>query len=83
MGIIETMISIGSFWFSVMGEGIINPDEKESDENEIYEWEVAERTKTYLVICIGLIVGVYIISFLLMFEKKKEETNEKKISRKC
>ena len=78
MGIIETMISIGSFCFSLMGESVINPDAKESGEDEIYEWDVAKNTKTYFLICIALIVSVYIISFFMMFEKKgNEETGDK------
>lgn len=78
IGIIETMISLGSFAFALIGEYVINPDEVESHkEDQLYDLEIGEKIKTYLLINIACIIGVYILSIFLM-HTKKEETNVQK-----
>lgn len=80
MGIMETMISIGSFIFSVMGEHVINREAIESNEEQIYDKEISLRMKTYLIIQIACLIGVYIISSLMTFiPRVKPEEVEKLI----
>jgi hypothetical protein len=75
IGIIETMISLGSFIFALIGEYIINPYEEESHkDDQLYDLKIGERIKIFLLVDIACLVGVYIISFFLMYTKK-EETN--------
>ena len=76
IGVIETMISLGSFIFALMGEYIINPNEAESHEDDqLYDLEVGEKIKIFLLVDIACIVGVYILSFFLMHIKKEEKAN--------
>ena len=76
VGIMETMISFGSFFFSFIGERIINKNERESnDENNLYDIEIAEKMKYYLLVLIICLISAFIISFLLMFKKKSSYDN--------
>ena len=76
VGIMETMISFGSFFFSFLGEKIINKDEKESnDEDNLYDFEIGKKIKNYLVVLIICLISVLILSFILMFEKKVDNYN--------
>jgi MFS family permease len=71
VGIMETMISFGSFFWSFIGEKIINYDEEISDEEtNLYSMEIAIKIKLYLIIqIIGWLVA-YILQFLLTYERK-------------
>ena len=70
-GIVETVISLGSFFFAFIGEKIINPDELPSnDEDSLYSLEISKNVKLYLLIQIICLVLAFVISFFTMFEKK-------------
>ena len=60
VGIMETMISFGSFFFSYIGEEIINKDKIESH---------------IILILIACLISAFVISFILMFEKKNKNYN--------
>ena len=78
VGVMETMISFGSFSFSFIGELMINKEKVPSDkETNLYNLEVAKRVKTYLLMQILTLIIAFILSFLLMFIKA--EDNEKKM----
>jgi len=71
VGIIETMISFGSFFFAFIGEKIINKEEiPSSEEDNLYDFQIGKRIKIYLVFQIVCLVVAYILSFILMHEKK-------------
>ena len=73
VGTMETMISFGSFFFSFIGEMIINKNEIQSDEEDnLYEFDVAKRIKFYLIIQIITLISTYGISYLLMYEKEDD-----------
>ena len=70
VGIMETMISLGSFFFSFIGEKIINTNEKESNEEDnLYDLEIANKMKKFLLILIICLISAFVLSFFLMFEK--------------
>ena len=73
IGIIETTLSLGSFFFSLLGEAIINYDEIPSREDDLYDLDVAQNMKTFLAVQIMCVFGVLAISYLLMFIKEEEE----------
>ena len=74
VGVMETMISFGSFFFSFMGEKLINNDEKESHEDDnLYDMEIAIKIKDYLIMQIGTLIGAFIFSVLLMFVKENDK----------
>ena len=78
MGIIETTISLGSFFFALIGEQIINKNEIESDEDEdLYEYDVAIKVKKYLLFQIITILVAMVLSYLLIYEKENEEKEKK------
>ena len=78
VGVMETMISFGSFFFAFIGEKIINNDEEPSDEGDnLYRIEIGIKVKDYLVMQIISLIGAFLLSFLLMFVK--EDDNEKQI----
>jgi uncharacterized membrane protein len=82
IGIIETVISLGSFFFNLLGEKIINPDNIESvsfdgtEENKFYPKEIAEKFKAFMLYLIVIVIILYIISFFLTFKKKRDYVNE-------
>ena len=70
VGIMETMISLGSFFFSFIGEKIINKDEIPSnDEDNLYDITIGKRIKIYLLVQIISLVSVFVLSIILMQEK--------------
>ena len=74
VGIIESTISLGSFFFSFLGEKIINKNGEESNDiTNLYDLEIGEKFKEFLIILIICLFFAYIISFFLMYEKKKIE----------
>ena len=78
IGILETMISFGSFCFSLIGERIINKEKIQSHfDDNLYDFEIGKRMKCYLVFLIMCSISIYIISFLLMFDKKIDNNNDK------
>ena len=73
VGTMETMISFGSFFFSFIGEMIINENEIPSDdEDNLYEFDIAKRIKFYLIIQIITLISTYGLSYLLMYEKEDD-----------
>ena len=78
VGVMETMISFGSFFFAFIGEKIINNDEEPSNEDDnLYNIEIGIKVKDYLVMQIISLICAFLLSFLLMFGK--EDDNEKQI----
>ena len=74
VGIMETMISFGSFFFSFIGEKMINKDEIPSnDDDNLYDFEIGKGIKKYLIMQIICIICTFILSYFLMFEKNKED----------
>ena len=71
VGIMETMISLGSFFFSFIGEKIINKNKIPSNNKDnLYSFEIGKRIKIYLVFQIISLVTAFILSYLLMYERK-------------
>ena len=71
VGIMETMISFGSFFFAFIGEKIINKNEIPSnDEDNLYDFDIGKRIKIYLIIQIITLISAFVISFIMMYEKK-------------
>ena len=78
VGILETMISLGSFCFSLIGERIINKEKIQSRfEDNLYDFEIGKKMKCYLVFLIMCSTTVYIISFLLMFDKQIDNNSNR------
>ena len=74
VGIMETMISFGSFFFSFIGEKMINKDEIPSDDDDnLYDFDIGKGIKKYLIMQIICIICTFILSYFLMFEKNKED----------
>ena len=70
VGIMETMISFGSFFFAFIGEKIINKNEIPSnDKDNLYDLEIGKRIKIYLLIQIITLISAFMLSYILMFEK--------------
>ena len=77
VGIIETMISLGSFSYNLMGEKITNPDKRKSvptkdEEDKLYEKDIADRFKTYIIWLIVSVILLYGLSFAMTFKKTKK-----------
>ena len=76
VGIMETMISLGSFFFAFIGEKIINKEEIPSnDEDNLYDISIGKRIKIYLIVQITSLISVYFLSLILMYEKNKNKEN--------
>ena len=77
IGILETMISFGSFYFSYIGEIIINKEKIKSHyDDNLYDFEIGKKMKIYLKFLIVFSISVYIISYFLMFDKKSDNNND-------
>ena len=77
VGIMETMISLGSFFFALMGEKIINKDEIQSnDDDNLYDYKIAKKIKDYLLIQLISLISIFLLSLILVFEKKEENESE-------
>jgi MFS family permease len=77
VGIMETMISFGSFFFAFIGEKIVNPNEDQSrEEDSLYDFSIGVKVKTYLLMQVISLIGAFILSFILMFEKKDDNVKE-------
>ena len=78
VGVMETMISFGSFFFAFIGEKIINSRQMESnDDDNLYPFTIGIKIKDYLIMQIVSLISAFLLSFVLMFVKK--EDNEKQI----
>ena len=77
VGIMETMISFGSFFFALIGEKIINKNEIPShDDDNLYDFEVGKKIKNYLIIQIITLISTFFLSLILMYEKNHKEQNK-------
>ena len=77
VGIMESMISFGSFFFCLLGEKVINKNGVESnDVDNLYNFDIGKKFKDFLIILIFCIIIGAILSFLLMSEKKRSEKEE-------
>ncbi len=77
VGIMETMISFGSFFFAFIGEKIINQEEEQSrEEDSLYDYKIGVKIKTYLLMQIISLISAFLLSFILMFEKKDDNVKE-------
>ena len=77
VGIMESMISFGSFFFCLLGEKVINKNGVESnDVDNLYDFEIGKKFKDFLIILIFCIIIGTILSFFLMSEKKRSEKEE-------
>ena len=66
VGIMETMVSLGSFFFAFLGEKIINNKEIPSnDEDNLYDISIGKRIKKYLIVQITSLISVFFL-FLYM-----------------
>ena len=74
MGIMETMISLGSFFFAFIGEIIINNEKipSHTDDN-LYDYDIGKKIKLYLIIQIIALDCAFLISYGLMYEKEEDE----------
>lgn len=76
IGLIETSLSLGSFFFNLIGEKIINPDNSEptiKDGNySYYTPEISQKFKTFMIYLIIIFIVIYISSFFLTFKKTED-----------
>ena len=78
VGVMETMISFGSFFFAFIGEKIINNDEKPSNEiDNLYDLEIGIKIKDYLIMQIVSLICAFLLSVVLMHVKPDD--NEEQI----
>ena len=71
VGIMETTISLGSFFWAFIGEKIINNGQQVSDEEtNLYPMNIAIKIKLYLIILIFGWLVAYVLSFILTYERK-------------
>jgi hypothetical protein len=64
-------------FFAFIGEKIINNDQEESnDEDNLYPMHIGKRVKSYLLMQIISLITAFILSLVLMYEKKDD--NEEK-----
>lgn len=75
VGIIETMISLGSFCYNLLGEKIINPKKakvKKEEDDAFHTLEIAEKFKTFMIWLIVSTVVLYGLSFVMTFKKQND-----------
>ena len=78
IGIIETMISLGSFFFDLLGERMVNKAQDKGEEDEkFYTLEEGEKFKTFMIYLIIIVIVFCIFAFLLMFVKRKDTDSDK------
>ena len=78
IGIIETMISLGSFFFNLLGERMVKKAKDKGEEGEkFYTLEEGEKFKTFMIYLIIIVIIFYIFAFLLMFIKRKDTDSDK------
>ena len=77
VGIMESMISFGSFFFCLVGEKMINKNGVESnDVDNLYDFEIGKKFKDFLIMLIICIIFGACLSFFLMREKKRSEQED-------
>ena len=77
VGIMESMISFGSFFFCLLGEKVINKNGVESNDiDNLYDYEIGKKFKDFLIILILCVIVGFILSLILMKEKKKIDKKE-------
>ena len=77
VGIMESMISFGSFFFCLLGEKVINKNGVESNDiDNLYDYEIGKKFKDFLIILILCVVVGFILSLIFMKEKKKFDKKE-------
>jgi len=77
VGIMESMISFGSFFFCLLGEKVINKNGVESNDiDNLYNYEIGKKFKDFLIILILCVILGFILSLILMKEKKKIDKKE-------
>ena len=77
VGIMESMISFGSFFFCLLGEKVINKNGVESNDiDNLYNYEIGKKFKDFLIILILCVIVGFILSLILMKEKKKIDKKE-------
>ncbi len=73
VGIMETSISLGSFFFAFIGEKIVNRKEIPShDSDNLYDFDIGKRIKIYLLVQIISLISIFLLSLILMYEKVKK-----------
>jgi hypothetical protein len=75
VGIIETMISLGSFCFNLLGEKIINPKKAKAikeDDDAFHSLEISEKFKTFMIWLIISVVVFYGLSYVMTFKKQND-----------
>jgi hypothetical protein len=73
----ESMISFGSFFFCLLGEKVINKNGVESNDiDNLYNYEIGKKFKDFLIILILCVIVGFILSLILMKEKKKIDKKE-------
>ena len=76
IGLIETSLPLGSFFFNIIGEKIINSGnkapERNNDNYEFYSPEIAKKFKTFMIYLIIIFILFYALSFTLTFTKTKD-----------
>ena len=78
-GILETASSVGTTVFTYIGEEMINPDKIPSDPiDNLYNKEIAQRVKTFIIIQIFGTLGSYIVEEIIT--KTYDENNKEKFS---
>jgi hypothetical protein len=76
-GIVETFISLGSTIFAYLGERIINPEEEKSRESDnLYEPNIADRFKIFVLVQIGCFIVTFILCLFLIKKYKEKNLNQ-------
>ena len=74
VGIMESMISLGSFFYCFLGEKIINEKSVESNNiDNLYDFEIGQKFKDFMIILIICVIFSFALSFFLMKEKRKSD----------
>ena len=74
-GIIATLQSIGTTFFTYIGEQMINPEKVQSDpKDHLYNKEISSRVKYFLLLQIFCILGSFIVCEMLI--KTYDENNK-------
>ena len=79
IGIIETMISFGSFFFNLLGENIVGEaEDKSPEEDNFYTLEEGKKFKSFMIYLIITMIILYGLSFLLTFKKTADNFTDTK-----
>ena len=79
IGIIETMISLGSFFFNILGEKIVGEaEDKDNKNDDFYTKEEGKKFKNFMIYLIIFVLVFYALSFLLTFKKTQDKFTDTK-----